>query len=119
MGIQHKPSIKVSNFLRAMFQLSIPKGEVVPKLFKYLMENAEQNQTCSHAELAGECELKVKLGLLSKHDNVRHNPLRMIICFLIFYSIQRTGFHKKKLPREKNSKREVYRYGLFLPLASS
>ena len=34
MGIQHKTSIKVSNFLRAMFQLSIPKGEVVPKLFK-------------------------------------------------------------------------------------
>lgn len=84
------------------------------------MENAKQNQTCSHAELAGECELKVKLGLLSKHDNVCHNPLRMIICFFIFYSIQRTGFHKKKLPREKNrAKGEVYRYGLFLPLASS
>ena len=48
------------------------------------MENAEQNQTCSHAELAGECELKVKLGLLSKHDNVCHNPLRMIICFFLF-----------------------------------
>ena len=61
------------------------------------MESAEQNQTCSHAELAGQCELKVKLGLLSKQDNVCHNPLRMIISFFIFYSIQRTGFYKKKL----------------------
>ena len=85
------------------------------------MERAEQNQTCSHAELAGECELKVKRELLSKYDNVWHNPLRMVICFFIFYSIQRTGFHKKKVPREKKkqSKKEVYSYGLFLPSASS